>query len=494
MNGLRFKAAALLSVCLVAPCALSAQQVDLTDPFAIVGETGKVYEAGGVEAVHQYLEKAVRLGRNKGVLTPDWAVVFMMLSDSIRNTRENPAYALRIAEEGLSLARAGGAAWAQDAQILEVGRAYAFADLGRYEEAVEAATLALPAFRQQFGDEVADEFAGYAAGWAEGRAGAFNYSVEEAANRALKAAEEALDNADYGAAMTSGARAYLPPDTGIDPSRLRLITARAGLVTGRALFALGKEAEAQEALYAGAAQVAEAGWESTPDQNDGWLIPPEPSRETLADLFFWLGKVAASRGDLPVSRAALTRAQALTEDPRLRTVILFTRTMTQVTSGNGIEAAQELEATAQSARANGAEDQAVLALFYAQIARAIAAPAWQDVDAQSLIAATEAALAEAARGGAIDPDFLRGEAAAMLVGTEALGYALSYARAALAGTARKIAQSGDTAIGFEAGQQDLRDLAETFLAAAQRQDSTRPDANCYVEDDGFGCVVIVDRP
>ena len=493
MKRLSLKAVALMSVCLIAPHPSAALEPDISDPFGIAEQTGKVFEEGGVEAVHQFLEKAVRLGRNKGVFTPDWAIVFLMLSDSIRNTRENPAYALRITEEGLALARQGGANWARDAEILEVGRAYALADLGRYEEAVEAATLALPAFRQQFGDAVADEFAGYAEGWAEGRAGAFNYSVQEAAERALKAAEEALDRADYGAALTSGARGFLPPDTGIDPMALRLITARAGLVTGRALFALGKAPEAQKALLAAAAEVAAPGWETAMDSDAGWLIPTEPSRGTLADLFFWLGKVAASQGDIALSRAALSRAQGQTSDPRLRTVILFTRTMSQVSAGNGIEAAQELEAAAPIARAAGAEDQAALALFYAQMARAIAAPTWDAVDTAGLIAATEAALAEAAKGGAIDPDFLRGEAAAMLVRTEAFGAATHYARAALAGTAEKIAQAGDTAIGFEAGQQTLRALAESFLAGAQRQDSTLPQANCFVED-GFGCVVIQDRP
>lgn len=128
------------------------RQLELPDPYQLIENLGPFMETGDMDGAWRHLDRGIREAKRLGPLSPDWALVFAMLADSIRNIGENPAYALQIVEEGLDLARSGGDRYTDEAAALEVSRAYILADLGRMTEAAEAATLALPSLRARFGE------------------------------------------------------------------------------------------------------------------------------------------------------------------------------------------------------------------------------------------------------------------------------------------------------------------------------------------------------
>ena len=147
------------------------------DVGAVAEEVVRLFDDGGADASFRYLDATMRDARGKGWLTADAGVLFAMYADALRNIRLNSAYALRIADEGLALIRSGTPKDPRDALMLEATRAYALADLGRFDEAVAAATLALPMLREAFGAQAGDDLAGYITEWQAGRMTSFNESV-----------------------------------------------------------------------------------------------------------------------------------------------------------------------------------------------------------------------------------------------------------------------------------------------------------------------------
>ena len=95
--------------------------------------------------------------------------------------------------------------------MLEVARAYALADLGRFDDAVAAATLALPMLRAAFGDGTADDLAGNVAEWQAGRMSILNESALDLARKAIARAETAVDESDQATVLAEASRAILPP-------------------------------------------------------------------------------------------------------------------------------------------------------------------------------------------------------------------------------------------------------------------------------------------
>ena len=95
--------------------------------------------------------------------------------------------------------------------MLEVARAYALADLGRFDDAVAAATLALPMLRAAFGDGTADDLAGNVAEWQAGRMSILNESALDLARKAIARAETAVDASDQAKVLAEASRAILPP-------------------------------------------------------------------------------------------------------------------------------------------------------------------------------------------------------------------------------------------------------------------------------------------
>ena len=90
--------------------------------------------------VRAVLSQALREAAHDGELDPSYAILYTMYADTAR-FEGNPSFALQLAEQGLDLIVRGEQPDEDARNALFVSRAYALADLGRYEEAVEAARI-----------------------------------------------------------------------------------------------------------------------------------------------------------------------------------------------------------------------------------------------------------------------------------------------------------------------------------------------------------------
>lgn len=124
------------------------------DPFAAMTAAGEAFQKEGLDAAITVLRKAIDDSRVDGKVDPAMAPAFGMLADSVRNGGD-AVEALRIAEEGLSLAAADPAADPLATTMLTISRAYALGELGRHGEAIAAADAALPPYTEVFGSDAA---------------------------------------------------------------------------------------------------------------------------------------------------------------------------------------------------------------------------------------------------------------------------------------------------------------------------------------------------
>jgi len=133
-----------------------AARAQTPDPFAAMIAAGEAFQKEGLDAAVAILRKAIDDSRKDGKVDPAMAPAFGMLADSVRNGGD-AVEALRLAEEGLSLAAADPAADPLAATMLTISRAYALGELGRYGEAIAAADAALPPYMEVFGSDAATD-------------------------------------------------------------------------------------------------------------------------------------------------------------------------------------------------------------------------------------------------------------------------------------------------------------------------------------------------
>jgi hypothetical protein len=460
------------------------RQLELPDPYQLIDNLAPFMETGDMDGAWRHLDRGIREAKRLGPLSPDWALVFAMLADSIRNIGENPAYALQIVEEGLDLARSGGNAYSDEAAALEVSRAYILADLGRMTEAAEAATLALPSLRARFGEAAAEDLAQYASDWAQGDLTIFNTSALTLARRALDEAEAAFDRGDHIAALTAAGRADLPTSAGFDPVETALLRAEMRALTGRALFLMGRIPEARAALSDGVAAMLEPGWQ---EGAPVWRRPPPSeakTRERLTELFFWLARGAIDEGEPDQAEAALRLAETLNDRPDWRGTLLLPQV--QIAQARGDEAGADALLAQAETEAEGRGDTSFAALmrFYRAANQAAMAPTWDAVDIPRLLRVTEATLAAAEPGNtAIAPDFVRREAAGFLTGAGAHHEALALLRGATTDTPARTDQQ----------RRDRRRRAEIHIGAAHAIASGVEGSSCP-DVDGMGCVILTIPP
>ncbi len=475
-----------LSLCLVLPAAAQ----DLPDPLSVVEEGFELYQSDGETAFIAHFSAAIRQARLAGGLTSDWGIVYAMLTDAVRNMQQNPAYALRLADEGLAVVAADPSPEAgQTRALLETSRAYALADLGRFEEAAEAAVLAAPSLRLMFDDAMADELEGYAAEWRAGRLTEFNASAVDLADKVLAEARAARENRDFGTMLALAARAQLPEDTGLPLVEVRRVNATAAALMGNALFNLGRDAEALGALTRGADALLEPGWR---DGTARWREPQTGDAQAIRDLLLWLGRTANRLEDFALADRAFDLLDPMTEPGRYRTTFQLNRIFTlwaRWTDDAERDAAALLLRALAEAEARGDAADAALLRWYSARRAADLAPDWASVATQDLIAAADAALSVTVPAGRIEPEYLQAETAAMLVHTDALDAALRFSRAAFGIRSDRLAAGRDNAIGLAGLRRAARAEAETLLIGLHRLDSASDAAWCP-DRPGAGCVMI----
>ena len=454
---------------------LQAQAPDVNE---VMLRLAPLIEANDADGVNAYLSAAVREARAAERLDGDWGVVFAMFSDQVRLSLKNPAYALRLAEEGLELVAASANPDPNIVAALNISRAYALADLGRRAEAAEIATLALPAMRQGFGEQAAADLQANAALWAGGAIGADNLAAEDLALQVLDEGYHALRQGDNGAALTYAARALLLEDSGLDAAKVRAVNLGAAALRGQALFMLGRTDEATAEYLAAAAVLV-------PDWQTAALRPGEDARGW--EVFFWLGRAEMQAGKPDLARLAFDWAAAFPARADDRLSMTLQRVFLAQSTGQPQEGeAILLEMIAQSA---GQPANAAVAAFYLARLRADMAPDWPSVDAEALISATETMLAFTD-----DPEmparyFFLGDAAQYLVHTDRIEAGLDYARRAIA--EKQTEDLAASALQAGKDQAFLRQQAEAFLLGSNRRVVEDARAVCPNEFPGQGCAVIL---
>lgn len=477
--------------------ALPAAAAELPDPGAVIDRAMKLSAEDDMDGAYEALAEGLQAARNAGELAPDWGIVFAIMTDMVRNFRENPAYALMLAEEGLAVV-APNAGEAQDViAILNVSRSYALADLGRTDEAAAIGRLAEPQLRANMGDQVADDYLAEIAAWEGGAATAENgVSPMVLAGRSRDEASAALDDSDYARALTLAAQAVLPPETGLARDAVLLNNADAMRLTGRALYAMGRKDEALDALLQAAAFALGSDWHE--QDQPAFQVSITGSEAEMTDLLIWLSRILMESGAedslyLSLARRMADMADTVTPTGPTTFTTAYIRSSLAQSEGRTDAALAELRALAARARAAGMEDYALLSEFYVQTQSAAAAETGTGIDADGLIAAGAAAIAHARANPAsiIDPGFVAGETASFLVMTDRSDAALDFARQGFQARLDWLAVSGSAGLGEEAFRQNTRKLAETLLQAASAKDGQRPGAICP-KVDGVGCVIIVE--
>lgn len=449
------------------------------------------------EGAYLLLSRSIRNARATGNLDPDFAIFYAILTDMTRNNRKNPAYALQIAEEGLELI-AGDPGQVDFRSVLEVSRAYALADLGRFNEAALAARLLLPAYRRVFGDELAAGFTRDAEPWSKGLGSAFNTPATELARAALDQAKLRFNAGEFGAALTLTGTAIIPLGTELAEAQVRSVNAEAEYLSAKALDALGRRQDSGNAFIRALGYLTSAPWQ--PGQDAIWWGPNGPNEPGDADLAFNLFTGianAAMNGQSPdLAAAALEQASLLVRGPDDRVSLLLFQAALAFRAGAPDQALEMLLASGRTAKGRGDETNTLLAAFYVEIVRLeIAVKTGTPVDPKPLIEVTNTLLAHRSMTHLLGRDFILATAAPRLLGGTDPGTALAYAHEALALTRAFQAGRNDTGFGRDQARVNARAVVETFLKAAHDGaalglDPSNPILECPRNPGFFGCVVV----
>lgn len=484
----------LLALCLV--LALPAVAQETTDPGDPYYWTDRMppFDDGNFAPAFAHLTEAIRQGRERGFPNPDWGLLFVLLADLYRNDRGNAGYALRLTEEGLEVAAPWGEASAEVRSMLNVSMSYALADLGRYREAAEVGRLGLPLYRKGLGDGMADTYLSEIEQWEKGLATEANTSPLELARAALVEAGQAVDRGEYGRGIMLASRATLPEDAALDPAEVRRIAAEAGMITGRALYTMGRAEEAADVM--GRAIDAALDVEATNAAGKPvWRQDPGVGMKRIAALFFWYGRAVMDLSAYDEANWSYQIADQITEDPLMRTNLLYVRARLMQLQGDEAGSRDLLRSAADASRAQGDEMQATWAEFYIALSLARDKP-----DAESrrqLAEVTERAVAERADDSQrTDRAFFLSEAADSLVNyPDSNRTALDFARRALADRMAMMQQSADSEAGTDSVARETSALVARLLLAANNEASQLPEAVCPPPDAvGMGCVIVLDTP
>ena len=468
----------------------TAQEDSLPDPLVVLDEAFALWSAEDLAGYREYMSAAIRRARQEDSLSADWAFIFGTYADFVRNEDKNSPLALRLAEEGLAYLAPHGAENSDLLALLQVSRVYALADLGRFEEAVTAARLSEPLFRQSMGDEMADDLLETVKAWDKGETTIFNNAPAELARAELKKADEALDRGEYGVAMTIAARASLPENSGLDPAEVARVNAAAAAKTGRALYWLGRRDEAFALLQRAAQWIATEGWENAPESP--LRVEPMGEAQAVTELFFWLARAGLDTENFWIVLPALQMAERLDDGQLGILPISYARATLFEVLYDAASAEAEFARAVSLAEAGGKAEEILLSRYYLALRRY--ANTGEDSEAEALIALTREMAQMGSATTFYDPVHVQSETAVALLESRYSQEALDFARAALAAKLAGISASTDTKIGQDGQRAQTRRLVETLLQTAHLQDSRKPTADCSrPSDQGFGCVIFYDR-
>ncbi len=473
-------------LCLSLP--LQAQEVP--DPFEVVDQLGALIEANDQEGIYTLLSESVRKARETDSLNGDWAYVFALFSDQVRNHKEDSVYALRLAEEGLALLAQSDNPDPDQKFLLNWSRAYSLADLGRLEQAASLGREVMPYVLDVYDEKTAADFLVTIEDWEKGQMSAMNNSSVELALKTVDLGFEAINANDFGRAMTLAAQASLPTDSGLDPMAVLEVNTKAAVVRGRALYQLGRTAESLQTLSTAVDAYLDPGWR---DGQATALIDADQMGRAAWELFFWLGRAASDMGEYPLADRALEIAETFPPNAVDARSIVYAKVWSANAQGDYAAADALLTDAITNARAIGDAPGAAIADFYLERGRAERTLTWEEVDAEALIRVTNAVIADAVPTGDMEADFVMAETAVLLVSTDRPEAGLGFARAALDAWKTRRRAGAATQIEEADNQRRTRLIVDTLLFGASRLVERDPTARCSGVE-GRGCVIIMDFP
>lgn len=482
--------AGVMMLWLALPLTATAQEGPVRDPLVVMDESFALWSAEDLTGYREYMSAAIRRARQEDVLPPEWAFLFGSYSDFVRNEDKNSPLALRLADEGLAYLAPHADQNADLSALLQVSRVYALADLGRYGEASLAGRMAEPLFRSTMGDEMADDLLQVIAAWGKSEATIYNNAPADLARAELEKAEQALNRGEYGAALTIAARATLPEASGLPDAEVRRVNAAAAAKTGRALFWLGRGAEALTVMKRAADAVAGDDWAN--QRAPRLQLDPGTEQQAIAELFFWLARAGLEEDWLWLVLPALAMAEQLDDGSLGALPIAFARSALHDTLSDPAEAEAELAKAVDVARAKGDPEAVLLARYYLALHRFSTTGA--DAEAEALITLTRQMITDTPAQTFYDPLHILSETAQILLETRFTAEALDFSRRALAGRLAEISGSTDTRLGQDGQRGQTRRLVEAFLQSAHQVDSETGQADCSrPADQGLGCIIIYGR-
>ncbi|MDX8437387.1 hypothetical protein RFN25_28690 [Mesorhizobium abyssinicae] len=458
---LRFIAASLLS--LQAGVALA----DRIDPFAVAEKAAEAYRKNdSYPEVRGMFSEALRDARRRGELTPDFAIIYAMYADTTRFDG-NPAFALQLADEGLSLLLGAQQPDADMKNSLLVSRAYALADLGRYKEAIETVTITALWMGERFGEAQRKQLEDQARSWAKNAdAGQALPSAAELALDLAGKADQALAAGNTELALTLASRAMLPGDTGLAGDDVDFQNAHCQSISGTAYAFEGRNTLAVTALRRAADLLVASPWDgqSKPKLRNLALTDAGWRRLTWS-VFSRLAAAAVATGDRKAAAAAIDIASDFAATPEQRFALLSQQAGLAFSSGDYRRAEETFRKSEADAALSGDAVNAALSRFYvaiAVLARGDGAPDGPAV--RDLLQAATAA-ADVARDDPQVTEYVLATAVRMIA-TKTNGYE---AAMPLARRAYDIFRQRQTAManydaGQEASRRDGRRFLEIFIA------------------------------
>lgn len=346
------------------------------DPYDVIDRAFTAFDGGrGYDAARGVLSAGLREAPHDGKLDPSFALVFAVYSDLVRN-QDDPAFALQLAEQGLVLAIDPAQQDDEVKNALLVSRAYALADLGRYSEAIETATIAALWLGERYGQKAREDLEAEAREWARAEDPGPDGKVPSALQTALdllKQAQDALAAYDTAATIMLASRAMLPEGSGLSPQAVRTVNAWSRQLTSIAYAVENRKREAIAMLRSAVDLIAEEPWDGRSRPKLRQELSDEGARYLIWNIFIRLAQTALDVGDVELGTAALDVAQDYVATPADRYSLMVQRASLLMRSADLAEVEKAFAASEAEARAAGDEENAALARFYASVVRLRAA-------------------------------------------------------------------------------------------------------------------------
>jgi len=434
------------------------------DPFDTVDRAFAAYQDRESYAdARAVLSAALREAPHDGRLDPSFGIVYAIYADTAR-FEGDAAFSLQLADEGLALVDTAAEPDTEIRNALVISRAYALAELGRYAEAVDEATIAALWLEQRFGAKARADLETEIRGWLAMKDTEALPSVAQAAADLLQKAETALVAGDTSVAIALASRAILPDNSGLGRGAERLVNAWCRSVTGAAYGVEGRHRDAVATLHEAVNLLSNEPWDGLTIVALYPGLVTELADKVVWDVFIRLGSSALFVEDLALADAALRNVADYATTPKLQYSLLVQRAAILLRSGDLAAVAALFRESERAAEAAGNPLNAALARFYASVAEMRQGPKVPDAPGVAAVLEAARAAANASGDDLVQVEYILTAAVRLAVGhAPAFRQALPVSNAAFAAFEQRQATMRSYEAGQEAVRRDRRRFLETHV-------------------------------